>query len=293
MGWEWDNWVTIDSYPRHGEPPDPHMNRVNAGYFRTLGIPVLQGRNFSRKDDGLTTPKVAVVNATFARKYFGNGLAVGHRFGRGSDPGTPMNIEIVGVVGDTRYESLRDPVPPEVYLYDGQWDDWGMTVYVRTARDPENLFGAVRSAVHVLEPNLPITYMMTLDRQLDDSLVTERMIAALSAVFGVLATVLAIIGLYGVMAYVVARRAREIGIRMALGAQSGSVVWMILREVLRLVAVGVAVGLPAALALSRIVRAQLYGIEPYDPFSITAATLLLAAVAVFAGYHSRPPRRRL
>ncbi len=289
MGWEWDNWLTIDSYPRHGEPPDVHMNRVNAGYFRTLGIPVLQGRVFSQKDDGLDTPKVAVVNATFARKYFGNGLAVGHRFGRGSDPGTPTDIEIIGVVGDTRYESLRDPIPPEAYLCYSQWAAYGTTVYVRTARDPENLFGAVRAAMHEMEPNLPITYMMTLDRQLDDSLVTERMIAALSAVFGVLATVLAIIGLYGVMAYVVARRAREIGIRVALGAQSGSVVWMILREVLRLVAIGVAVGLPAALALSRIVRAQLYGIEPYDPFSIAAATLLLAAVAVFAGY--LPARR--
>ncbi len=138
--------------------------------------------------------------------------------------------------------------------------------------------------MHELEPNLPITYMMTLDRQLDDSLVTERMIAALSVVFGLLATLLAIIGLYGVMAYVVARRAREIGIRVALGASHGSVLWMILGEVLRLVSFGVAVGLPAALVLSRIVRAQLYGIEPYDPLSLAAATLLLAGVAVFAGY---------
>jgi len=283
MGWEWDNWVTIDSYPRQGEPPDPHMDAVNAGYFATLGIPILLGRAFTQKD--YTNPhKVAIVNATFAKKYFGNALAVGHRFGLGSDPVTPTDIEIVGVAGDTRYESLRDPIPPEIYLCSPQNTTWGDTYYIRTARDPDNLFGAIRAAVHELEPNLPVTYMMTLDKQLDDSLVTERMIAALSIVFGVLATILAIIGLYGVMAYMVSRRAREIGIRMALGAQSNSVVWMILREVLRLVAIGVATGLPAALALSRIVQAQLYGIQPYDPLSVAAATLLLAGVAVLAGY---------
>jgi predicted permease len=283
IGWEWDNWVTIDSYPRQGEPPDPHMDAVNAAYFATLGIPILQGRAFTEKDY-INPQKVAVVNATFAKKYFGNGLAVGHRFGRGSDPGTPMDIEIVGVAGDTRYESLRDPIPPEIYLCSPQYPTWGDTYYIRTARDPDNLFGAVRAAVHEIEPNLPVTYMMTLDHQLDDSLVTERMIAALSIVFGVLATVLAIIGLYGVMAYMVSRRAREIGIRMALGAQGDAVVWLILREVLRLVAIGVAAGLPSALVLSHIVRAQLYGIEPYDPLSVAAATVLLAGVAVLAGY---------
>jgi putative ABC transport system permease protein len=283
MGWEWDNWVTIDSYPRKGEPPDPHMNSVSASYFATLGIPILQGRAFTAQDDR-GAPRVAIVNATFAKKYFGNGLAVGHRFGRGSDPGTPMNIEIVGVAGDTRYESLRDEIPPEVYLCDAQQDAYNRTIYVRTARDPENTFGAIRAAVRELEPSLPVTYMMTLDRQLDDSLVTERMIAALSTVFGILATVLAIVGLYGVMAYMVTRRSREIGIRMALGAQSSSVVWLVMREVLVLVAAGVAAGLPAALALSKVVTAQLYAVQPNDPLSLAAATLLLAGVALVAGY---------
>jgi ABC-type antimicrobial peptide transport system permease subunit len=126
--------------------------------------------------------------------------------------------------------------------------------------------------------------MKTLERQLDESLVTERMIASLSTAFGALATVLAVIGLYGVMAFMVTRRSREIGIRMALGAQSGNVVWLVMREVLVLVGVGIAFGLPAAFALAGLVRAQLYGIEPNDPLSIALATLLLAAVAVLAGY---------
>jgi predicted permease len=282
-GNEWDNWLTIDTWQRKGEPPDPHMNSVTAGYFDTLGIPILQGRAFNEKDIR-GAQKVAIVNSTFARKYFANGIAVGHRFGQGSDPTTPLNIEIVGVAGDTRYESLRSEIPPEVYLCDAQRDAYGRTVYVRTDRDPENIFGALRAAVREIEPNLPITFMMTLDHQLEESLITERMIAMLSMVFGALATVLAIVGLYGVMAYLVTRRAREIGIRMALGAQSGSVVWLIMREVLVLVSIGVAVGLPAALMLSKVVRAQLYGVEPHDPGSVAAATLLLTAVALLAGF---------
>jgi predicted permease len=282
-GNEWDNWLTIDSYTRKGEPPDVHMNRVTGSYFETLGIPVLQGRTFTPKDD-YGAPKVAIVNATFARKYFGNGLAVGHRFGMGSDPGTPTNIEIVGVVGDTRYEGLRDEIPPEAYLCSYQWSLYGKEVYVRTERDPDNAFAAIRAAVREIEPSIPITYMMTLERQLEESLVTERMIAALSAVFGTLATLLAIIGLYGVMAYMVTRRSREIGIRMALGARAGNVVWLVMREVLLLVSAGVLAGVPAALALSRLVRAQLYGVEPSDPRSILLSTLLLAGVALLAGY---------
>jgi predicted permease len=282
-GNEWDNWVTIDTWQRKGEPPDPHMNSVNASYFETLGIPVLQGRAFTVKDD-LNSQKVAVVNATFAKKYFGDGLAVGHRFGRGGDPGTPLDIEIVGVVGDTRYESLRDDIPPEMYLCTVQYPIYGQTMYIRTERDPENAFGAIRAAVREIEPNIPISYMLTLDRQLEESLITERMIAMLSMVFGALATVLAIVGLYGVMAYLVTRRAREIGIRMALGAQSGTVVWLVMREVLVLVSIGVAVGLPAALMLSKVVQAQLYGVEPHDAGSIAGATLLLTVVALLAGF---------
>ena len=282
-GYEWDNWLTIDTYQRKGEPPDVHMNRVSTAYFEALGIPLLAGRVFNAKDE-FNSPKVAVVNETFARKYFGDGVAVGHRFGQGSDPGTPTNIEIIGVVGDARYESLRDEIPPEAYLCTAQWQMYGETVYVRTVQDPESAFAAIRAAVREIEPNLPLIRMMTLDRQLDESLVTERIIAALSSGFGGLATILAVVGLYGVMAYMVARRSREIGIRMALGAQSGNVVWLVMREVLALVAIGVAAGLPAALALSRLVRSQLYGVAPHDPAAIGAATLLLTAVALLAGF---------
>jgi len=267
---------------------DPHFNAVTPGYFDALGIHLLAGRNFTAKDV-MNAPKVAIVNASFVKRYFGDGIAVGRYFGRGSDPGTPTDIEIVGVVNDTRYESLRDEIPLLVYMCAPQILANAQTVYVRTERDPDAAFGAVRAALHEIDANLPVYGMKTLERQLDESLVTERMIASLSTAFGALATVLAVIGLYGVMAFMVTRRSREIGIRMALGAQQGNVVWLVMREVLVLVAVGIAAGLPAALVLASLVRAQLYGIGPNDPLAIALATLVLGAVAVLAGY--LPARR--
>jgi predicted permease len=281
---EWDNGITIAGYhSKPGEDMDPHFNSVSPGYFDTLGIKVLAGRVFTVRDD-INSPRVAVVNASFAMRYFGSGVAVGHRFGRGTDPGTKTDIEIIGVVADTRYENLRDEIPLEVYICFAQWQPGGMTTYARTNRDPETAFGAIRAAVRDLEPNLPIINMKTLERQLDESLVAERMIATLSTVFGFLATALAILGLYGVMAYMVTRRSREIGIRMALGAAANKVVWLVMREVLILVAAGIGAGLPLAWGLTRLIQAQLYGIEPNDPLSIVSATLLLAAVALLAGY---------
>jgi predicted permease len=283
-GNEWDNSVTIEGYAaKPGEDLDPHMNQVTPGYFDTLGIHVLAGRGFLAKDTA-NSPKVAVVNESFVTRYFGASPAVGRRIGLGSDPGTPTDIEIAGVVNDTKYGNLRDEIPREVYLCDAQRGATNKVVYVRTERDPENAFATIRSVVHDLAPALPITGMKTLTRQMDESLVTERMVAALSSVFGGLATVLAIIGLYGVMAYMVTRRSREIGIRMALGAMRGNVVWLVMREVLALVGIGIAVGLPAAFGLTRLVESQLYGVKADDPAAMALATLLLATVALLAGY---------
>jgi ABC-type antimicrobial peptide transport system permease subunit len=189
------------------------------------------------------------------------------------------------VVNDTRYENLREPVPLEFYLCTAQDSrPVSLTAYVRTLHDPENAFGSVRAAVRSLDPNLPITRMKTLENQLDESIVTERMIAVLSSLFGSLATVLAIVGLYGVMAYMVTRRSREIGIRMALGAGRSGVLWLIMREVLALVAIGIAIGLPGAYLLTRLVQAQLYGVEAHDPLAMALSTSVLLLVALAAGY---------
>jgi predicted permease len=281
---DWENGLTIQGYQaKPGEDMTIWYNGVTPGYFESLGMHILAGRGFTEKDDA-NAPRVAVVNSSFAKHFFGDAPAIGHRIGEGTDPGTPTDIEIVGVVNDTRYESLRTEIHREYFLCGLQRRLFSPVAYVRTERDPESAFHSIRAAVRELDPNLPIMDMKTFQNQLDESLVTERMITTLSAMFGMLATVLAIIGLYGVMAYMVARRAREIGIRMALGAQTGNVVWLVMREVLGLVVAGVVVGLPAAYGLTRLIQAQLYGVEPNDPVSVAAATLLLSMVALLAGY---------
>jgi len=267
------------------------MNYVNDEYFDTLKIRILEGRAFTRKDHDANSPKVAIVNATFAKKYFESRSPIGHRIGMGSDPTTATDIEIVGVAADTRYENLRDQIPEEVYLCYAQnfRNTTSFTVYVRTERAPDLAFNAIRAAVREQQADVPVVGMKTLESQMEESLVTERIVATLSSAFGALATVLAIIGLYGVMAYMVTRRSREIGIRMALGARGSNVAWLVMREVVALVGAGIAVGLPAAYTLTRVVRTQLYGVEPGDALSLAAATLLLAAVALLAGY--LPARR--
>jgi ABC-type antimicrobial peptide transport system permease subunit len=203
----------------------------------------------------------------------------------GIDPGTRTDIEIVGVVGDTKYESMRDEIPYELYIPDPQknFAD-GETIYVRAQGDPTRLVHLLRTAVVGTDASVPVHDLRTLDDQMEISLLTERLLAALSSVFGCLATLLAALGLYGVMAFMVARRTREIGIRMALGAGQGSVVWMVLRETLTLAGIGVAIGLAGAYGLTRLIQAQLFGVEPTDLLTLAAASLGIAAVTALAGY---------
>jgi predicted permease len=287
---EWDQWVTIDSYsPKTGELPDPHMNFVSPDYFKTLEITLLVGRDI-RRSDTLGAPSVCIVNEAFAKKYFGTINALGHKIGMGIDPGTKTDITVVGVSRNTKYEGMRDEIPTEVFRPYQQLDfATSITAYVRTAQNPNQIFLSIRKRVHDLDPNLPVFDMITLEKQVENSLVTERLVALLSSGFGFLATALASIGLYGVMAYTVERRTREIGIRMAVGAAKLDVLWMVMREVLVLLTIGVAIALPASWLLSQYVQSQLYGIPPTDPVSIASATLTIAAVAILAGY--MPARR--
>jgi len=284
-GDEWDQWVTIEGYsPKTGELPDPHMNFLSPDYFKTMEINLLAGRDF-RVSDTLTAPLVCIVNETFAKKYFGTVNAVGHRVGMGNDPGTKTDITIVGVARSTKYESMRDEIPPEMFRPYQQLNfATSITGYVRTARNPEEVFTAIRKRVHNLDANLPVFNMISLEKQVEDSLVTERLVATLSSVFGFLATLLASIGLYGVMAYTVARRTREIGIRMAIGAARTDVLWLVMREVFVLLGIGMSIALAASWVLTQSVRSQLYGIQPLDPLSIISATVAIACVALLAGY---------
>ena len=291
---EWDNWVTIEGYtPRPGVRPDVFMNSVSPNYFSTLGVPIVAGRDFTiqdteevlhREPDNWVPAKI-IVNESFVKHYFGGRDALGRRVGFGIDPGTKVDMQIIGVVKDIKYMNLRNEVPDQAFLpYLAGRNAGGMTVFIRTAADPNAMFPILRSKVREMDASLPVYGMRTVDEDLNDTLVTERMTAQLSTVFGLFATLLALIGLYGVMAYSVTRRTREIGIRMALGALEGNVVWMVMKEVLMLVAVGVSIGLPAAFGLTRLVRAQLYGVTPNDPWALGLATLGLMLVACAAGF---------
>jgi len=282
---EWDSSVTVEGYAaKAGEWIDPHFNYISPDYFKTLDVPMLLGRDF-RPSDTTGAPKVAIVNEKFAKRYFTGGNALGRHLGMGGDPGIKPDMEIVGIVRDSKYESMRDEMPLEIFVPYDQVDFVnGMTAYLRTAHQPEQAFSTVRQTVNRLDSNLPVYRMKTLETQLDNSLVTERLVASLSSAFGLLATLLAAIGLYGVMAYTVARRTREIGIRMALGAAQGDVVWLVMKEVLALVAIGIGLGLPLAWGLTGLVKAQLYGIAPNDPWSMAFATVGIAFVALMAGY---------
>jgi predicted permease len=284
-GNEWDNSMAVEGFQhKPTETPDPHMQFISPDYFKTMNIPVLMGRDF-RMTDGRGAPLVCIVNERFARKFFKDGLALGKHLGMGGDPGTKLNIEIVGVARDTKYESMRDEVPLEVYRPYHQMNFViGMYAYVRTARPPEQAFSSIRRVVNNLDPNIPVFQLKTIETQMQDSLITERLVATLSSGFGILATLLAAIGLYGVMAFLVAQRTREIGVRMALGAASRDVVWLVMKEVVVLTGIGIAIALAGAWALTRTVKSQLYGIEPNDPLTIAAAILAIAIVALLAGY---------
>lgn len=286
---EWDNWISVENFtPKPGEWIDPHVNYISPGYFKTLDVPILAGRDFRITDDA-GAPKVAIVNEKFARQYF-HGNALGRHIGMGGDPGTKLDIEIVGVVRDTKYENMRDEMPIEVftpYLQRNYVNS--MWAYVRTDRDPEQMFSMARKVVNGVDSNVPVYRMKTLAKAQENSLVTERLVASLSSAFGLLATLLAAIGLYGVMAYTVARRTREIGVRMALGAAGRDVIWLVMKEVLILIVIGVGIALPLAFGLTGLVKAELYGITPNDPLSLIVATAAIGAVAMIAGY--LPARR--
>jgi predicted permease len=284
-GNEWDQSVSIEGYVhKPTEAPDPHMQFVSPDYFKTLGIPILEGRDF-RPTDVRDAPKVCIVNERFARQFFKDSAALGRHIGIGGNPGTKLDIEIVGIARDTKYESMRDEVPFEVYEPYMQTNFViGMTAYVRTSRQPEQAFVSLRQLVNKLDANLPVSAMKTLEKQQEESLSTERLVATLSAAFGILATLLSAIGLYGVMAYTVAQRTREIGVRIALGAETSDVLWMVMKEVAMLAAIGIAIGLAASYGVTRFAQSQLYGIQANDTFTVTLATLGIVSVAIAAGF---------
>jgi len=278
----WRSTIKVEGYQsKEGEDMSPQVNAVAPTYFATLGIPHLTGRDFDARDvEG--APRVAVVNETLAKYFFGNESPIGKRFGWARD--NKVDIEIVGVIKDGKANSMREAIPRMIYVPINQQEEIaGLVVYARTSLPEDAVAPAVRQAVARLDANLPIYNLKTMQAQISESLFVDRMVAALSAAFGLLATMLAAVGLYGVMSFSVARRTREIGIRLALGAPRQRVLGMVLREVGTLGAWGLGLGLPVALGLGRLVRAQLFGLPAHDPLTIVSATLLLSGATVLAG----------
>ncbi len=276
--------VRVEGYQsRDGEDLNPHVNTVSPGYFATMGMPLLAGRDFTERDQR-GAPMVAVINETMAR-YFWNGQnPIGRRFGFGRHR-SASEIEVVGVVKDGKDISLREDVARMVFLPYAQDESLSqLTFFVRTTADGAVTGDALRRAVRQVDPAIPVFDVKTATAVVSESLFLDRIVALLSACFGLLATILAAVGLYGVMSYSVARRTRELGLRMAIGAPQGAVLWLVLKDVAVLAAFGIALGLPMAIGLGQVVRSRLFGVAPTDPLTLGIAISTLGIVSILAGY---------
>jgi predicted permease len=263
-----------------GEEAGTLKNVVSPDYFQTLGIPILLGREFEERDRH-SPAQIAVVNEEFVRRYVGDANPLGRRLSFSTGNGE-LDVEIVGVARDQKVASLREELRPLAYTPYWQENESRMTVYLQSNRDEANLGPDVRRVVSEVDANLPVFDMETVASRRRQHLDVERSVALLSAAFAGIATLLAAIGLYGLMAYGVARRTREIGVRMALGAERRHVVGIVLREAVVYLAVGLLIGVPVALGFGRLLESQLFGLSATDPLVLGAAALTLAAAVLFA-----------
>jgi predicted permease len=293
----WRSNFSASGYtPAPKEDMSSVLNRVSGQYFETAGISILAGRPITPADT-LTTMKVAVINETVARKFFPNGDAIGHTVKIGIDT-VEGPWQIVGIARDTKAGNPRENPERMIYLplaqiagkhNEGIEEDFADTILLRTDGDPTQTINELRGAIASLDPNLPILHVRTMQEHLEMFMSQETLVSRVTTIFALLAVLLAAIGLYGVMSFNVARRSSEIGIRIALGASGSGVQWMVLRESLAMLAAGLVVGLPIALSLARLVRAQLYQVSPFDPLIFLGAAGGIAAVTVLSAW--LPARR--
>jgi predicted permease len=284
-GNNWGSDVNVEGFPTGPDVDNnSRYNEVGPGYFRTLGVPLLAGREFTAAD-AVGARKVAVVNEAFAKKFnLGRGAVGKHMSSDGAEK-TKLDVEIVGIVQNAKYSEVKKQIPPVFFRPYRQDERIGaITFYARTAGDPDQLLRAVPGVVARLDANLPVENLKTLPQQVQDNVFLDRMISTLAGAFAMLATMLAAIGLYGVLAYTVAQRTREIGLRMALGADGRRVRGMVLRQVGRMTLVGGVFGIGLALALGHYARSLLFELEAYDPMVVVASAAALAVVAIGAGY---------
>jgi predicted permease len=286
-GGHWSNRVTMQTDRRIVSNGSINFNAVSPGFFATLGVRVISGRDFNQNDSnpaGVIGPHAAIVNQAFVKRYLADRDPLGVLIARGGGASSVIpDSPIVGVVADMSYRGLRDN-SEQVFFPLFEHDDTGATFYIKVRGAPEQAIPSIRRLVRQDDPRLPILWFRTLDDQVNRSLSTERLLAALSASFGALALLLSLIGLYGVMSFVVTRRTREIGIRLALGATGASAIRLVLRDAVVMIAAGVAIALPCIAALGKLIQSQLFGVTATDPATVAAAALLLAAGALAAAF---------
>ena len=286
-GGSWSNPFVIQTSRRIVTDRDVQENAVSPGFFATLGVRLVSGRNFDRGDvrpaGDSGRRRVAIVNQAFVRRYLAGVDPLGIFVGEGSGPDVKPETVIVGVVADFSYRNLRED-SEQIFFPIFEGDDLGGVFYVKARGAPEQAFQSIREIVRKADPQLPILSFNTLDEQVNRSLNTERLLAALSAAFGALALLLSLIGLYGVMSFVVTRRTREIGIRVALGATAGSAVRLILGDAVSMIAAGMAIAVPCVAALGKILESQFFGITAMDPAAVSAAALILAGGTLAAAF---------
>ena len=280
-----DNWgqnVSVTGFHKDPDTDDnSRFNGVGPNFFKTIGVPILSGRDFSASDNA-GSARVAIVNETFAKKFNLGRDAVGKHMSIGNDS---LNIEIVGLVKDSKYSEVKDKIPPVYYQPYRQWGNAGsIYFYVRSSLPIDQILRAVNATMKKIDPTLPIEDLKSMPQQVRDNVFLDRMIGTLSASFALLATLLAAVGLYGVLAYSVAQRTREIGVRMALGANAATVRGMVLRQVAIMTLIGGVVGVGAAIGLGHAAESLLYELKGYDPIVIGAAAAALTLVALAAGY---------
>jgi predicted permease len=288
-GSSWGNDVRVQGFA-HGPDTDnsSRFNAIGPGYLRTLGVPLISGREFTASDTA-GAPRVAIVNETFAKKFGLDRAAVGKLMSASGNP-ADLNIEIVGLVPDTKYSDVKQEVPPVFMLpWRQQTGSMSMTFYLRAATDAEAMLGTVRTVMQQIDPTLPVEDLRTLPQQIRENVFLDRMLTIMASAFAVLATILAGVGLYGVIAYTVSQRTREFGLRMALGAGPGRLRGLVLRQVAWMTAIGILVGLGLAVAIGVFAQSLLFELETFDPVALGASGFALALVALLAGF--MPARR--
>jgi predicted permease len=286
----WNNDIGPDGSTAAASGKESYFNRVGPGYFHTMGTQLIAGRDFNDHDT-VSSPKVAIVNQVFARKFFGGANPVGHTFHLEAEAGKPEPlIQIVGLVENTKYYELREDFIPIGFLPIAQDENpgSGATFVLRVRGSPGDLMSSIKATVAEVNPSIGLEFR-SFSTQLQESLLRERLMATLSGGFAFLAALLATLGLYGVISYMVARRQNEIGVRMALGADRRRVVGLVLREAIVLLIVGIVAGVVIAVWSGRAAATMLYGLQPYDPITLAAAVALLAAIGLAASY--APARR--